>query len=56
MSTSLYGIIMVFVIGQRSFEFDVNTERGKTDDLPLLHDCIQNGRIAILKFNKLNEC
>ena len=49
-----YGCTTVFVVGQKKFEFDPDAEG---TDLPsIIQNAVRNGRMTIVKFDKLEEC
>ena len=62
-----YGCSTIFVVGQRAFQFDVNDiessvdghggdESRSSDIPPMLQNGIRNGKMNIVKFDKLEEC
>ena len=62
-----YGCCTIFVVGQRAFQFDVDDiestadgdggdESRSSDIPPMLQNGIRNGKMKIVKFDKLEEC
>eukprot|EP00581_Thalassiosira_minuscula_P008737 CAMPEP_0183707000 /NCGR_PEP_ID=MMETSP0737-20130205/3704_1 /TAXON_ID=385413 /ORGANISM="Thalassiosira miniscula, Strain CCMP1093" /LENGTH=254 /DNA_ID=CAMNT_0025934567 /DNA_START=198 /DNA_END=962 /DNA_ORIENTATION=+ len=58
-----YGCHTIFVVGQRAFEFDIlpgdndDGGKGKKTDIPtMIQQHMRNGRMKIVKFDKLEEC
>ena len=49
-----YGCPTIFVVGQRAFEFDPDSE--KTDIPTMIQQGVRDGKMNIIKFDKLEEC
>ena len=49
-----HGCPTVFVVGQRAFEFDPNSNN--TDLPPVIQQGVRSGKMKICKFDKLEEC
>mmetsp|Transcript_11749 Transcript_11749/g.17765 ORF Transcript_11749/g.17765 Transcript_11749/m.17765 type:complete len:212 (-) Transcript_11749:240-875(-) len=57
-----FGVTTIFVVGQKSFNFDVtnddgNNNKSSSSDLPTaMIDGIRRGKMTIIRFDKLEEC
>jgi len=56
-----FGVTTIFVVGQKSFNFDVTNDDGNnkssSSDLPTaMIDGIRRGKMTIIRFDKLEEC
>mmetsp|Transcript_3529 Transcript_3529/g.5318 ORF Transcript_3529/g.5318 Transcript_3529/m.5318 type:complete len:261 (+) Transcript_3529:32-814(+) len=61
--SAAYGCHTIFVVGQKKFEFDPDGTSGgtkrtpmSTDVPPMLQNGVRNGRMKIVRFDKLEEC
>ncbi|KAL7533346.1 hypothetical protein ACHAXR_006416, partial [Thalassiosira sp. AJA248-18] len=51
-----YGCPTIFVVGQKAFEFDPDAEGGGTDLPSTIQNGVRNGKMNIVKFDKLEQC
>jgi tRNA G18 (ribose-2'-O)-methylase SpoU len=54
LSSAAFGVSIVFVVGQKKFNFDANSS--STDIPQALMDCIKRGKMQIVRLDSLEEC